>query len=50
MFRILATTSYGTPFYCFTWRGLPETGIARAKADAKRFGVPLTDFRAETIQ
>lgn len=51
-FAILATViETGETFECFTWTRSAESGIARAKADAVRFGHAgkLTDFRAERI-
>jgi len=48
-YAILATKPDGKHFTCFTWRGLPEQGIERAKRDAKKFGVECSNFRAEFL-
>jgi len=49
-FYIVATEiATGERFECFTWTRDAESGIARAKSDAVKFGMAdkLTDYRAE---
>ncbi len=49
-FRIIAVNATtGTEFECFTWTRDAESGIARAYADAERFGVAVHSVRAEAI-
>lgn len=49
-FEIWATDYDGNPFYCFAWRGNPDTGIQCARIDAfKNFWTDLTNFRAVAI-
>lgn len=51
-FVIVATdTRDGSRFECFTWCRDADSGIARAKREAVRFGMAahLADYRAEAI-
>ena len=49
-FRIFATDlETGEEFLCFTWTRSEQSGIDRAKADAERFGMRVTNIRAEAI-
>ena len=49
LFSILAKNEHGAELLCFTWRGQAQFGIARAKSEAKKLGLTLTDFRAHLI-
>jgi hypothetical protein len=45
--KIMATDrATGEEFQCFTWRGCPTAGIARARADSRAFERDCHTFRA----
>lgn len=46
---IFAETSEGKTIACFTWTRDEASGLRRAEADAKRFGVACTRFWAEVL-
>lgn len=51
-FKIVAThCQTGERYECMTWQGRAQDGIARAKAEAPKFGLDgfLKDYRAEPI-
>lgn len=49
-FRIFAIdASTGEEFECFTWARDEKSGIARAYADAQRFGMTVHSVRAEAM-
>lgn len=49
-FRIFAIdASTDEEFECFTWTRDEASGIARAHADAQRFGMTIHSVRAEAI-
>jgi hypothetical protein len=49
-FTIFATNaSTGEEFECFTWTRDADAGIRRAYADAERFGMTVTNVRAEAL-
>lgn len=50
MYQIFAEKENGEIFECFTWTGLPEAGIQRAKKDAEDFGVECVNFWYEKIE
>ena len=50
LYAIRAETGVGKTITVFTWRGNPETGIARAKREAVEFGMTdLCNFTAEKV-
>ena len=48
-FIIFARKASGEVFECFRWCRDAEGGIRRAYADAKRFGVNITEVWAEAV-
>lgn len=48
-YNIFIETKDGRQLRSFTWRGRPETGIARAHEDAKLFGYSIARAWAEQI-
>jgi hypothetical protein len=49
-FSIIAVNvATGEEFECFTWTRGEEAGIARAYADAERFGMVITNVRAVAL-
>lgn len=49
MLEIFADTTDGRTIKCFTWCFDLESGIARAKADAVKFGIEAIRFWAREI-
>jgi hypothetical protein len=49
MLEIYADTADGRTIKCFTWCLDLESGIARAKADAAKFGIEAIRFWAREI-
>lgn len=45
-FKIFAETAEGETIECFTWTRDEASGLRRAQADAKRFGVEARRFWA----
>lgn len=48
-FRIMARNLEGHAFCAFTWTRDAQSGIARAKREAREFGIDVTDIWAEVI-
>ncbi|MEJ7831288.1 MAG: hypothetical protein WKF79_00095 [Nocardioides sp.] len=49
-YKITAAAEDRSRMECFVWTRDPASGVRRAQADARRFGMGhLTDFRAEPI-
>jgi len=48
-FKIMARKPDGSEFECFTWTRDEASGIRRAYADAKAFGVEIVDAWAVAL-
>ena len=49
-FTIFARKSNGEVFECFHWCRDAASGIARAKSDAVKFGIKVTDVWAVEVE